>query len=200
MENQTHQDSERRAVFITGATGQVGGAIARALLEQGRAVTILVRKPSTLQGLANATVVKGDITDRQTLIDGMAGCSEVIHVAGAISYNPEDRDWLYKTNVIGTQNMLDAAASNNVERFLYTSSIATIGHVPSGTFGDENSAYNWQKSNNPYFDSKKEAEDRVLSERRLCCIGVTLGRVLPLASETVIPPRSIFLIRGINSS
>lgn len=175
MENRTHQDSDRGAVFITGATGQVGGSITRTLLAQGRAVTVLVRKPSTVQGLDNATVVTGDITDRQSLIEGMAGCSEVIHVAGAISYKAEDRDWLHNTNVVGTQNMLDAAAANNVERFLYTSSIATLGHVPIGTIGDENSTYNWQTSNNPYFDTKKEAEDRVLSERRFCCIAVNPG-------------------------
>lgn len=175
MEKRTHQDNERGAVFITGATGQVGGAITRALLAQGRAVTILVRTPSKLQGFDNATVVKGDLSDRESLIEGMAGCSEVIHVAGVISYNPEDRDWLHKTNVVGTQNMLDAAAANNVERFLYTSSIATIGHVPNATIGDENSVYNWQTSNNPYFDTKKEAEDRILSERRFCCIAVNPG-------------------------
>jgi dihydroflavonol-4-reductase len=175
MENPTPQHSDNRTAFVTGATGQVGGAVTRALLAQGRSVKILARNPSALKGLDGVEVVKGDLSNLQILIDGMTGCSEVIHIAGAISYDSQDRDWLYETNVVGTQNMLDAAASNNVERFLYTSSIATIGHVPDGTIGDENIEYNWKSANNPYFDTKKEAEDRVLSEQRFSGITVNPG-------------------------
>ena len=177
MENPELQHGNGGTVFITGATGQVGGAITRALLDQGRTVKILVRNPSTLQGFQDAEVVKGDLSNPQVLIDAIKGCVQVIHIAGAISYDPKDRDHLYATNVVGTQNMLDAAAANKVERFVYTSSIATIGHVPFGTVGNESSPYNWEKANNPYFDTKKEAEDRVLAEQRIPCITLNPGIV-----------------------
>lgn len=125
--------------LVTGATGFVGAAVARALLQEGWEVRALARKGSdrrNLQSLA-VEVIEGDLADALSLQPALAGCEALFHVAADYRLGAFDPEQLYKTNVEGTRNILNAARAARVRRVVYTSSVATIGIPKDGSAGTE---------------------------------------------------------------
>jgi dihydroflavonol-4-reductase len=125
--------------LVTGATGFVGAAVARALLREGWQVRALVRAGAdrrNLQGLEIETV-PGDLIESASLARAAAGCTGVFHVAADYRLGVRDPRELYRTNVEGTRNVLAAALAAGVQRVVYTSSVATIGIPADGTPGSE---------------------------------------------------------------
>lgn len=116
-------------VFITGATGFVGGRIARKLLQRGDQVIALVRSKQDAAVLqaAGAQIVFGDITERESLRAGMQGCDMVFHVAGWYKLGSSDRTEAEAINVIGTRNVLGLAFELAIPKIIYTSSVAAFG-------------------------------------------------------------------------
>ena len=125
--------------FLTGGTGFVGAAVARALLRDGWQVRALRRANSDRRNLAGLEVeaVEGDLGDAHFLERAAAGCAAVFHVAADYRLGARNPQELYQTNVEGTRNILLAARSAGVERVVYTSSVATIGIPADGAPGDE---------------------------------------------------------------
>jgi dihydroflavonol-4-reductase len=125
--------------LVTGATGFVGAAVARALNAAGWQVRVLARRGSNranLRGLA-AEVIEGDLADTASLEAALAGCDALFHVAADYRLGARDPAQLYLTNVEGTRNILNAARTAGVARVVYTSSVATIGIPTDGSPGDE---------------------------------------------------------------
>ena len=125
--------------LLSGATGFVGSAVARALLREGWQVKALVRQNSdrrNLQGLQIETVA-GDLNDRSSLDHAVAGCEALFHVAADYRLGARRPEELYRTNVEGTRNVLNAARGAGVGRIVYTSSVATIGIPADGSPGCE---------------------------------------------------------------
>jgi dihydroflavonol-4-reductase len=125
--------------LVTGASGFVGAAIARALLGRGWSVRCLVRERSTrrnLEGLP-VDVEVGDLSDRDCLERALSGCDALFHAAADYRLGALDPRPLYQTNVEGTRNILEASRRARVERIVYTSSVATIGLPADGASGDE---------------------------------------------------------------
>ncbi|MBD2436294.1 hopanoid-associated sugar epimerase [Nostoc sp. FACHB-110] len=114
--------------FVTGGTGFVGSHVVRLLLQQGYKVKALVRPSSNLANLQGLDVelVKGDLTDPD-IWQQMVGCQALFHVAAHYSLWQVDKQLLYRHNVIGTRNILEAARKAEIERTVYTSSVAAIG-------------------------------------------------------------------------
>lgn len=127
------ETSMTETVFITGATGFVGGNLVRLLLEQGCRVRALVRPESRLTNLQGLEVelVRGSLTDRN-LAEKMQGCRAVFHAAAHYSLLQSEKDRLYTFNVLGTRNVLAAARQAGVARTVYTSSVAAIGVKENG--------------------------------------------------------------------
>ena len=125
--------------LVTGATGFVGAAVARALLREGWEVRALARKGSDRRNLRALTVevLEGDLADTGSLTRAVAGCEGLFHVAADYRLGAFDPRELYKTNVEGTRNILKAACEAGVRRVVYTSSVATIGIPSDGTPGSE---------------------------------------------------------------
>ena len=125
--------------LVTGATGFVGAAVARALLREGWEVRALARKGSDRRNLQpiNVEVVEGDLNSVASLAPAVAGCEALFHVAADYRLGAFDPRELYQTNVEGTRNILDAARAAGVRRVVYTSSVATIGIPKDGTPGSE---------------------------------------------------------------
>jgi dihydroflavonol-4-reductase len=119
--------------FVTGGTGFVGSNLIRLLLNQGYGVRALVRPGSRLDNLQELEIerVEGDLNDRH-LAQQMRGCQVLFHVAAHYSLWQKDRDVLYRSNVLGTRNVLAAARQAEIERTVYTSSVAAIGVKPGG--------------------------------------------------------------------
>jgi dihydroflavonol-4-reductase len=125
--------------LVTGATGFVGAAVARALLQEGWQVRALVRPTSdrrNLQGL-EAESVTGDLNDPRSLQHAIAGCEALFHVAADYRLGTRKPQELYRTNVEGTRNILNASRIARVGRVVYTSSVATIGLPGDGSPGSE---------------------------------------------------------------
>ena len=125
--------------LVTGATGFVGAAVARALLREGWQVRALARKGSDRRNLQSIAVevVAGDLADAASLQHALAGCEGLFHVAADYRLGAFDPQQLYKTNVEGTRNILHAARAAGVRRVVYTSSVATIGIPKDGSPGTE---------------------------------------------------------------
>ena len=161
-------------VLLTGGTGQLGAALARALVARGDEVRALVRDPARAEGLkaAGCALVRGDVTAPESLAAATAGVEAVMHAAGVISYWGGRRAEVFKVNVEGTRSLLDASAASGVRRFVYTSSIASLGSPPGDSLGDEDTPWNWDGVNVPYFESKRAAEQLLFAERRLEALAV----------------------------
>jgi dihydroflavonol-4-reductase len=168
-------------VLVTGGTGQIGGAIAKALVQRGDTVRALVRdagRPGHLADL-DLELHQGDVTQAESLESACVGIDAVIHSAGCISYWKKGHARMNAVNVEGTRNMLESATRAGVGRFVHTSSMACFGYVDGDGIGDERTQYNWGPLNIGYCDSKKAAEDLVLGWTDMPCIavnpGITLG-------------------------
>ena len=114
--------------FVTGGTGFIGANLVRLLLQQGYVVKALVRENSCLDNLAslNVEIVRGNLNDRH-LAQEMSDCQVLFHVAAQYSLWQSDRELLYRSNVLGTRNILSCARQAGIERTVYTSSVAAIG-------------------------------------------------------------------------
>jgi dihydroflavonol-4-reductase len=147
--------------LVTGATGFVGAAVARALEAAGWQVRVLVRSGSdrgNLQQLA-AQIVEGDLADVASLERALGGCTGLFHVAADYRLGARDPEPLYRTNVEGTRNILNAARSAQVPRIVYTSSVATIGIPTDGSPGDERTPVALDSMIGHYKRSKYLAEE-----------------------------------------
>jgi dihydroflavonol-4-reductase len=124
--------------FVTGGTGFIGANLVRLLVQEGYQVRALVRPSSCLDNLRDLDVelVKGDLNDPEVW-QQMQGCQVLFHVAAHYSLWQSDREQLYHHNVMGTRNVLAAARKANIERTVYTSSVAAIGVGLPGEIVDE---------------------------------------------------------------
>ncbi|MDP2728629.1 MAG: NAD-dependent epimerase/dehydratase family protein, partial [Dehalococcoidia bacterium] len=152
-------------VLVTGATGFLGSNLVRELLGDGEEVRALVRVGSNLANLSGLEVelVAGDLWDRSSLMQAAQGCCVVYHVAALYSERDEDVPAIYRTNVDGTRNVLEAARRAGVERLVYTSTIGTIGRGRGSHPPNEEVAFNLWDSSSHYVRSKCLAEKGALS-------------------------------------
>ena len=148
--------------LVTGASGFVGAAVARALVAQDERVRALVRASSDRRNLAALPVdVTGDITDRSSLGAAIRGCRFVFHVAADYRLWAPDPRPMYAANVDGSLNVIEAAAENGVERVVYTSSVAVLGIHADRTPADERSPVSIADMIGHYKRSKYVAEEAV---------------------------------------
>jgi dihydroflavonol-4-reductase len=164
--------SEKDIVFLTGASGFVGSAVARLLLDEGFAVRALVRRNSNRANLTGLKldVIEGDIRDARVLLQGMQGVRYVFHVAADYRLWAPNPDEIIETNVEGTRGVMAAARENGVERVVYTSSVATLRPSNDGTPVDEASPLNEADRSGAYKKSKVLAErlvERMVADAKL---------------------------------
>jgi len=154
--------------LVTGATGFVGSAVARALSRAGWQVRVLARAGSDRRNLQQLTVeiASGDLLDRASLREALQDCDALFHVAADYRLGTAHAQQLYRTNVEGTRNALDAAAKLRVGRIVYTSSVATIGLPVDRTPGDEDTAVALADMIGHYKRSKFLAEQLVRDRAR----------------------------------
>src|SRR5947208_2986581 len=125
--------------LVTGATGFVGSAVARVLLKAGHPVRVLARPRSdrrNLQGLS-VEIAQGSLEDPDSLAAAVAGCRYLFHVAADYRLWVPDPESMFRANVGGTRELMQAAQAAGVERIVYTSSVATLGIVPGGGAAEE---------------------------------------------------------------
>jgi len=150
-----------KPTLVTGATGFLGWHVARKLIERGHRVRALARPGSRVRELDEVEVVSGDLRDAESLARATAGCGVVFHVAADYRLWARDPDELFRSNVDGTRNVLEAARHAGVERLVYTSTVGCIG-MPGDQPGNEVLPVRLDDMNGPYKQSKFQAEQVAL--------------------------------------
>jgi len=172
-------------VFLTGGTGFIGKPLTRQLLKRGWQVTALVRNPESPQSRAlvemGAILVKGDVTDKESMRAGMTGADIAINNAGVYELGVTGREVkrMFEINVQGTENFLSLAKELNIPRAVHVSSIMYWGDT-----GSECRDETWVRESRPvseYEKSKCEAHEIALSHQRdgapiiIACPGTIVG-------------------------
>jgi len=155
--------TNKPTVFITGATGFVGAAVARQLLASGSHVKALRRPHSNTENIDKLPVeqIPGDLANVDLLTEAMAGCAAVYHVAADYRLWTRDPEVLYAANVQGTTNIMEAALRADVQRVIYTSSVCTLAVGSDGSVGNEQRPVSLDDMVGHYKRSKYLAEDVV---------------------------------------
>ncbi len=150
--------------LVTGATGFLGSHVARALAGRGENVRVLVRPSSDLRALEGLEAERcaGDLRDRVSLDRALEGVQRVFHVAADYRLWARDPREIHESNVTGTQNLLDAARRAGVEKFVYTSTVATIAVPRPGGLPNEETQSSLGEMIGHYKRSKFEAEQSAL--------------------------------------
>jgi len=164
--------SHKAKILVTGASGFVGSAVARQLIEAGFSVRALVRSASPRAHLAGLDLefVEGDLRDRNSLDRAMAGTRYLFHVAADYRLWARDPNEIYASNIDGTRNLMEAAMAAGVERIIYTSSVATLGLRSDGAPADESRPLREEQGIGAYKRSKIGAErlvEAMVAERGL---------------------------------
>jgi dihydroflavonol-4-reductase len=149
--------------LVTGATGFVGAAVARALARRGHRLRLLVRTGSdrrNLQGI-EAELVEGNLAKASSLPKAVQGCRYVFHVAADYRLWVPNPKMMRQVNVHGTEALLRMAAAAGVERCVYTSSVAALGLEPGGKPADERTFLDQRLLIGAYKRSKYDAEQMV---------------------------------------
>src|SRR6266849_5376888 len=150
--------------LVTGATGFLGSHVARQLAGRGEDLRVLVRPASDVRALEGieAERVTGDLRDPASLERAMAGVARVFHVAADYRLWARDPREIYESNVTGTYNLLKAARRANVERIVYTSTVATVAVQRPGRLPNESTRSSIDEMIGHYKRSKFEAEQCAL--------------------------------------
>ena len=187
-------DISDKTVLITGATGFIGGRLARRLqADEGVQVRALVRSPQKAAPLEalGVEIIPGDITDPKAVREATRGAQIVYHAA-AWADEQGDKDAVWAVNVGGTQNMIDAALSENVERFIHISSCAVYGSRQQLDIDESTPP---RMTGRVYHDSKVAAEELVFAAHQEHGLPV----VIPRPSQVYGPGSPQFTIRVIQA-
>ena len=148
-------------VFLTGATGFIGGNLVTKLLENGYKVKILVRDDKKLKPHKwkdKVEIIYGDILEPESFEGKINDCEIIIHGAALIAWWKRIYDKIYSINVTGTKNVLEAALKSKCKKFIHISSVAAIGFGENGEAVNEDIDYNWGRFDIPYMETKRMAE------------------------------------------
>ncbi len=163
-------------IFLTGGTGMLGGHLLLDLTRSGKQVRALKRKNSDLHQVrkifswysaeadrlfGNIDWIEGEMTDKESLRQGLDGVDTIIHAAARVSFDPRDHAAMLHENETGTANLVDLALELEIRRFCHVSSIAALGGQESGLPVDEEFAWSRNRQRSAYSKSKFLSEMEV---------------------------------------
>ena len=154
--------------MVIGASGFLGSHVTRQLVERGDEVRVLLRRTSSTEAIDDLDVQRhyGDVFDDEALRIAMRGVADVFYCVVDARAWLRDPTPLFRTNVEGLQHVLDAAVDADLHRFVFTSSIGTIGIPSDGRPATEDVAMNWADRGGGYIKSRVAAENLVLTYAR----------------------------------
>ncbi len=164
----------KEIVFVTGGTGLIGTHLLLKLAKEGASIRALKRTNSDLETVKKvfsfyqseslfATIewVIGDITDILSLEEAMQGVSKVYHTAALVSFDPKEKQKLYKINIEGTTNVVNACLEKGIKKLCYVSSTAAVGKSKDEGIIVESNSWNEEEVSSSYAISKHYAENEV---------------------------------------
>ncbi|CUU56865.1 dihydroflavonol-4-reductase [Parafrankia irregularis] len=150
--------------LVMGASGFLGSHVTRQLAERGDDVRVWIRRTSSTVAFDDLQVerVHGELTDDAALVEAMRGVDTVYYCIVDARAWLRDPAPLFATNVEGLRHALDAAVEAKVRRFVFCSTVGTIGRSDDGRPADENDPNTWKHLGGPYIQARADAEDLVL--------------------------------------
>lgn len=148
--------------LITGATGHIGYALLKELVDNGEKVRILIRKDVPVFDGIECEKVYGDVTDSASLEKAFEGVDIVYHLAGVIDINPGMEDLTWKVNVNGTKNVVRACEKCGVRRLVYASSVDAFPPLPDNQLMTELDHFSPDNLDGTYAKTKAIATQFVL--------------------------------------
>ncbi len=146
-------------ILVTGGTGLVGSELIRLLCEKGKPVRALYRnKIPAIVGADNVEWIKADILDIIALEEAMQGVGQVYHCAAIVSFSSSKKLLMYKTNIEGTANIVNACINKNVSKLLFVSSVAALGKIKEAELINETMNWTPDTCNSEYGRTKYMAE------------------------------------------
>lgn len=147
-------------IAITGANGLLGSKIAHQLDEESIPFFGIKREHSdtTLTGKLAINWKEADLLDIGALHEALEGASTVIHTAALVSFKSNDGEHLYRVNVEGTRNVVNACLSLGIPRLIHISSVAALGRQKGTYHINEENKWVDSKLNSDYAESKYLAE------------------------------------------
>jgi dihydroflavonol-4-reductase len=158
------QSDGSKPVLVTGATGFIGSAVVRALLASGHSVRAICepgRSDDNLVGLDVDRVVC-DIRDETAIERSARGAATIFHLAAVYRFWAADPNLFYDVNIGGTRNVMRAAAAAGCSRFVYTSTVGTVGVAETDRLASEDTLVHFEHLFGHYKRSKYQAEHEVL--------------------------------------
>lgn len=152
--------------LVTGATGHIGYALLKELVDSGEKVRILIRKDSKQFDGIECEKVYGDVTDIDQLRAAFEGVDVVYHLAGIIDINADQEDMIWNVNVGGTKNVVQACEEKGVRRLVYASSVDAFEPLPDNQVMKEIDNFPVDNLEGTYAKTKATATQFVLDEVR----------------------------------
>jgi nucleoside-diphosphate-sugar epimerase len=186
--------------FVTGATGFIGGRVARQLLAAGHEVIMLARTPSAAQELVTlgVKVHAGDITDKESLRAPMTGVDGVFHIAAWYKVGARDKSQAETINVGGTRNVLEMMKELGIPKGVYTSTL-TVFSDTRGQMVDESYKYTGTSFLSEYDRTKWKAHYEVarpMMQAGLPLVIVQPGLVYGPGDASVVHEGWVTYLRG----
>lgn len=154
-------------IFVTGGTGFLGAYIIKQLIEQGYKVRAILRSSSKIPSFISTDItdkvewVNGDVLDIMSLEEAMEDADAVIHSAAIVSFQPHEKDEMFKTNIEGTANVVNIAIDKKIRRFIHISSVAALGRTETEDTVNEERQWEDNRTKTNYAISKYKAEMEV---------------------------------------
>jgi dihydroflavonol-4-reductase len=146
-------------VLVTGGAGLVGKELITQLLAKGKQVRAIYNKTKLNElNTSGFEQLQCNILDVVGLEDAMAGVEEVYHCAAIVTFNPKRKMEMFKINVEGTANVVNAALDAGVKKMVYVSSVAALGRIREDELINETMNWTEETSNSNYGQSKYLAE------------------------------------------
>ena len=149
-------------VLVTGSAGLLGKELITQLLHEGRQVRAIYNK-TLLDNFHsdNLQQFQCDILDVIGLEEAMTGVEQVYHCAAIVTFNPKHKQQMYKINIEGTANVVNAALDAGIKKMVYVSSVAALGRIRENELINETMNWTEETSNSSYGQSKYLAEMQV---------------------------------------
>ncbi len=143
-----------RHVLVTGAAGLLGSEVVKQLLDEGYHVTAIYHFTPLNLSHPNLAVKQCDILDVASLEDVMKDITHVYHCAALVSFEPKEKYHLFKINIEGTENIVNACIFANVKKLIHVSSVSALGRIRNGETLTEDVQWTEETSNSIYAKSK----------------------------------------------
>jgi len=161
QENFHKRESSQKEILVTGGAGLVGNELIRQLLAAGENVKAIYHSTPLSISNPNLEITQCDILDVSRLGEIMEGITQVYHSAAKVSYDPKDKRELFKINIEGTANVVNACIDASVKKLVHVSSVAALGRIREEEIVTEQMNWTEETSNSIYGKSKYLGEMEV---------------------------------------